>query len=228
MSMTPFLIPFINIETLLQFIIGSGVASQETDAYMRFTQALDNLENAKFYLESSKSYSQYRYRLFRVGRDTFIINVFASNGNEFAFTAGRFANQIAEEYLQEIFETNYDLRETEKLNMEIFKMMASSEGRDSNTVIGTGVFRENVPEYMKELLYIIPDKENSRPKDHNRPFNQNSQKAADSNLDGDDSNSVFQFKNTVESWFKIKIIDKNNRLISWLVKTSDGNIVTNY
>ena len=31
MSTTIFLIPFINIETLLQFIIGSDVSSQETD-----------------------------------------------------------------------------------------------------------------------------------------------------------------------------------------------------
>ena len=60
MLTTPFLIPFIKIETLLQFIIGSGVSSQEKEPYTRFIQALDNSENAKFYIESSKSDSQYR------------------------------------------------------------------------------------------------------------------------------------------------------------------------
>lgn len=231
MSMTPFLIPFINIETLLQFIIGSGVASQETDVYMRFTQALDNLENAKFYLESSKSDSQYRFRLFRVGRDTFFINVFASNGKEFAFSAGGFANQIAEDYLKQIFETDYDLREVEKLNMEIFKTVAIEQGRDPNEVIGTGLFRENVPEYMKELLYIIPDEENSRPDDKNSgQFDQNSQTDDSSNLDinKDNEDSTFQFKNVVGSWLKIKMIEKDKLLTSWVVKTSNGNILKGY
>ena len=50
MSTPIFLIPFINIDTLLKFIIGSGVSSQETDPFMRFTQAIDNIENAKFYI----------------------------------------------------------------------------------------------------------------------------------------------------------------------------------
>lgn len=175
MSKTIFLIPFINFETLLRFLIGSGVSSQETHPYMRFTQALDNLENAKFYIESSKSDSQYRFRLFRVGRDTFIINVISLNGGNFAFSAGVLANEIAEDYLKQIMETDYNLREVEKLNIEMFKTVAAEQGRDPNKVIGTGLFRENVPESMKELLYIIPDEEDSRPNDKNSgQFDQNS------------------------------------------------------
>ena len=231
MSATIFLIPFINIETLLQFIIGSGVSSQETDPFMRFTQALDNIENAKFYLESSKSDAQYRFRLFRVGRDTFIINVIALNGSNFAFSAGVLANQIADDYLKQIFETDYDLREVEKLNLEIFKTVAVEQGRDPNEVIGTGLFRENVPEYMKELLYIIPDEEDSRPDDKNSgQFDQNSQTDDSSNLDinKDNEDSTFQFKNVVGSWLKIKMIEKDKLLTSWVVKTSNGKILKGY
>lgn len=231
MSTTIFLIPFINIETLLQFIIGSGVSSQETDSYMRFTQALDNIENARFYIESSKSDAQYRFRLFRIGRDTFIINVVALNGSNFAFSAGVLANQIAEDYLKQIFETDYDLREVEKLNMEIFKAVAAEQGRDPNNVIGTGLLRENVPEYMKELLYRIPDEEDSRPDDNNSgQFDQNSQTDDSSNLDinKDNEDSTFQFKNVVESWLKIKMVEKDKLLTSWVVKTSNGNILKSY
>lgn len=231
MSKTLFLIPFINFEALLQFIIGSGVSSQETDPYMRFTQALDNIENAKFYIESSKSDAQYRFRLFRVGRDTFIVNVMALNGSNFAFSAGVLANQIAEDYLKQIFETDYDLREVEKLNMEMFKVVAAEQGRDPNKVIGTGLFRENVPESMKELLYIIPDEEDSRPNDKNSgQFDQNSQTDNSSNLDlnEDNEDSTFQFKNVVGSWLKIQMIEKDKLLTSWVVKTSNGNILKGY
>ena len=231
MSTPIFLIPFINIDTLLKFIIGSGVSSQETNPFMRFTQAIDNIENAKFYIESSKSDAQYRYRLFRVGKDTFIVNVIALNGSNIAFSAGVLANQIADDYLKQIFETDYDLREVEKLNMEIFKTVAVEQGRDPNDVIGTRLFRENVPEYMKELLYIIPDEEDSRPDDKNSgQFDQNSQTDDSSNLNitEDNEDSAFQFKNAIESWLNIKMIDKDKLLTPWVVKTSDGNILKGY
>lgn len=48
-----------------------------------------------------------------VDRDTFIANVIALNGSNFAFSVGVLANQIAEDYLKSIFETDYDLREVE-------------------------------------------------------------------------------------------------------------------
>ena len=122
--------------------------------------------------------------------------------------------------------------DAEKLNMEIFRAVAAEQGRDLNDVIGTGVFRENVPSYIQELLYQIPSEENSRLTDNNSGQSDlNSRKDAFSNLDINDGNedSVFQFKNVVTSWLKIKMIDKNTPLLtSWLVKTSDGNILKSY
>lgn len=121
--------------------------------------------------------------------------------------------------------------DAEKLNMEIFRAVAAEQGRDLNDVIGTGVFRENVPSYIQELLYQIPSEENSRLTDNNSGQSDlNSRKDAFSNLDINDGNedSVFQFKNVVTSWLKIKMIDKNKPLTSWLVKTSDGNILKSY
>ena len=178
-----------------------------------------------------KSDAQYHFRLFRVDRDTFIANVIVLNGSNFAFSIGVLANQIAEDYLKAIFETDYDLCEVEKLNMEIFKVVAAEQGRDPNDVIGTGLFRENVTESIKELLYIIPDEEDSRPDDKNNgQFDQNPQTEDSSNLDinKDNEDSTFQFKNVVGSWLKIKMIEKNKLLTSWVVKTSNGNILKGY
>ena len=62
---------------------------------------------------SVKNDAQYHFRLFRVDRDTFIANVIALNGSNFAFSVGVLANQIAEDYVKSIFETDYDLREVE-------------------------------------------------------------------------------------------------------------------
>ena len=93
------------------------------------------------------------------------------------------------------------------------------------------MFRENVPESMKELLYIIPDEEDSRPNDKNSgQFDQNSQTDNSSNLDlnEDNEDSTFQFKNVVGSWLKIQMIEKDKLLTSWVVKTSNGNILKGY
>ena len=78
------------------------------------------------------------------------------------------------------------------------------------------------------LLYIIPDEENSRPHDKNSgQFDQNSQTDDSSNLDLNED-STFQFKNVVGSWLKIKMIEKDKLLTSWVVKTSNGNILKGY
>ena len=51
-----------------------------------------------------------------------------------------------------------------------------------------------------------------------------------SNLDlnEDNEDSTFQFKNVVGSWLRIKMIEKDKLLTSWVVKTSNGNILKGY
>lgn len=46
-------------------------------------------------------------------------------------------------------ETSLTLNNQEKLNEKIFKQVAQDKGLDPNSVRGTGVTREFVPDFMK-------------------------------------------------------------------------------
>lgn len=74
------------------------------------------------------------------------------------------ANKMADGYMDEMIETCSSLNNQEKLNDEIFKVVAKEQGLDPNNVRGTGVIREFVPDFMKGDLCDRPER-NARPFD---------------------------------------------------------------
>lgn len=71
-------------------------------------------------------------------------------------------NKIADNYMNEMVETEVTKNLNEELNMEIFQVRAKENQRDPNTVSGMGTIRQNVPEYMQGDICDRP-KINERP-----------------------------------------------------------------
>lgn len=83
-----------------------------------------------------------------------------------SFGAGVLSNKIADKYIDEMIDTSTTLNNQEKLNDEIFKLVAKDRGLDPNNVCGTGVTREFVPDFMQGDLSDRPER-NARPFDDN-------------------------------------------------------------
>ena len=108
------------------------------------------MQVTKEYLESSKSDIQYRARFWQVLEDTVNVNMTAELGGDVAaFGAGAKANKIADYYMQQMLETEISLNSSEKLNEAIFRQEGARLGCDPETVRGTGLAREYVPDSMQ-------------------------------------------------------------------------------
>jgi hypothetical protein len=121
----------------------------------------ENLVVAKEYLETSQSDIQWRDRVWQVAEDTTTINFSYELGQDAgSFGAGALSNKIANKYMDEMIETCATLTNQEKLNEEIFKLVAKDQGLDSGSVRGTGVIREFI-----QGDFCDPPERNARPFD---------------------------------------------------------------
>ncbi len=145
------------------FDAGSAVASESPEIIDKVLNPLDNLRVAVEYLETSKSDVQWRARFWTVCEDTLTINTACEVGGDAgSFMAGVSSNKIAEKYMDEMIDNQISTNKQEELNFEIFKQVAREQGVNVDTVRGTGLTREYVPEYMKGDIFDRPDR-NARP-----------------------------------------------------------------
>lgn len=127
------------------YLIGSAMASDMPDFPDKLRNPFDNLVTVKEYLESSKSDVQWRDRFWDVTEKTFAINAACELGETpGSMAAGAAANKIADNYMNEMVETESSLRLTEKLNMRQYQINAMEKGVDANLVRGTGLNRQYV------------------------------------------------------------------------------------
>lgn len=146
------------------YAAGSVASSEDKDFDGKIKTPLDNLIVAKEYIETAQSDGQWRARVWKVDEDTTAINVACEVGGDIgAFSAGAASNKVAADYMNEMYQTSTSLNDQEKLNMEIFKQTARDKNIDPDTVRGTGVARQFVPESMQGDLCDRPER-NARPK----------------------------------------------------------------
>lgn len=139
------------------FTAGSSMANNMPDLQDKVQTPWCNVVVAKEYLETSKSDLQWRYRFWKVTKDTATINIASEIGGDVgAFAAGAISNKIADGYMEEMFMSEVNMGPQEKLNMEIFKQTARERGIPTSEVRGTGVMREFVPEFMREDICERP------------------------------------------------------------------------
>ena len=145
------------------FTAGSAAASDMNDLSEKLGTPFTNLQVAQEYLATAQSDVQYRGRLWQVAEDTVTLNAMCELGGEpGSFAAGALSNKIADEYMNEMVETELTKNLNEELNMEIFRATAKENQRDPDTVRGAGTIRQNVPEYMQGDICDRP-KRNERP-----------------------------------------------------------------
>ena len=145
------------------FTAGSAAASDMPDLTGKLGTPFANIQVAQEYLATAKSDVQYRDRVWQLAEDTVTINSLCElGGNSGSFVAGALSNKLADEYLNEMVETECTKNLNEELNMEIFRATAKENQNDPDRIRGTGTIRENVPEYMKGDLCDRP-KRNERP-----------------------------------------------------------------
>lgn len=140
-------------------MLGSSIYDESPDLKDRMSRPIENLKGIEFYLETSQSDVQYRDRLWKVKRDTAIVNALCEyGGHPGAVVSGRLANMYADQYVDEQMETRISLTKEEEINLAIFKDVAINQNIDPEVVVGTGLFRQFVPEYMKNDLCNRPDR----------------------------------------------------------------------
>ena len=120
------------------FIAGSALASEMPELADKVQTPIENLIVAKEYLETSQSDVQWRARFWQVTEDTVTINLCCELGKDAgSFGAGAMSNKIADRYMDEMIQTCTTLNNQEKLNDEIFKLVAKDQGLDSSSIRGT-------------------------------------------------------------------------------------------
>lgn len=145
------------------FVAGSTMASEMSDFGDKIQTPFNNLLVAKEYLETSQSDVQWRDRIWQVTQDTFSINGACEIGEDLgSFGAGAAANKIADGYMDEMVETSFTLRKSEKLNQRIYEQFAESMGSDPSLVRGTGLGRQFVPKASRGNILDRPTR-GSRP-----------------------------------------------------------------
>ena len=145
------------------FMAGSAASSDMPDLSGKLGTPFANLQVAQEYLETALSDVQNRDRFWQLSEDTVTINAMCELGGTLgSFSAGTLSNKMADRYMNEMVETELSKNLNEELNLEIFKITAQENQRDPNNVRGTGIIRENVPEYMKGDLCDRPER-NERP-----------------------------------------------------------------
>ena len=147
------------------FLAGSASISEMPELSEKLRTPFENLVVAKEYLETSQSDIQWRDRVWQVAQDTTTINLSCELGQEIgSFAVGTASNKIADRYMDEMITTCATLTNQEKLNEEIFKLVAREKELDPDIVRGTGVAREFVPPFMQGDLCDRPER-NARPFD---------------------------------------------------------------
>jgi len=135
------------------FLAGSASISEMPELSDKLRTPFENLVVAKEYLETSQSDIQ----VWQVAQDTTIVN-----------WARRLDHLLWElhliKLLIEMITTCATLTNQEKLNEEIFKLVAREKELDPDIVRGTGVAREFVPPFMQGDLCDRPER-NARPFD---------------------------------------------------------------
>ena len=145
------------------FAAGSAMASEMPEFGDKIQTPFNNLLVAKEYLETSQSDVQWRDRTWQVIQDTFSINGACEMGEDLgSFAAGGAANKIADGYMDEMIETSFTLRKSEKLNQRIYEQFAKSMGSDPSLVRGTGLGRQFVPKASRGNILDRPTR-GSRP-----------------------------------------------------------------
>lgn len=147
------------------YYAGSAFRDEGPELNDKLNRFASNLERMEDYLVTSKSDVQYRDRAWTVAGHTAKVNLMCEvYGQLSAFVSGHYANKIADNYTDEIIEVDADLTFIEKANLELFKSVAKDKGFDPDEVRGTGLFREFVPDFMKEDMCNQP-KRFARPAD---------------------------------------------------------------
>ena len=75
---------------------------------------------------------------------------------------GDASNKMTDGYVNEMIETSFTLKKSEKLNEMIYRQFAGEQGLDPNLVRGTGAFRQFVPQSSRGSILDRPPR-GSRP-----------------------------------------------------------------
>lgn len=103
----------------------------------KVTTVFTNLLTPKEYLETSQSDLQWRDRFWKVVEDTFTVNGASELGGELgSFGAGAAANKMADKYMEEMVETGFTLKASEKLNKRIYQQFTKEMGSDPSLLGG--------------------------------------------------------------------------------------------
>ena len=107
------------------FVAGSAMGSEFEEFDEKIKTPFNNLLVAKEYLETSKSDIQWRDRFWQVIEDTATVNGACEMGDDLgSFGAGAAANKMADRYMDEMVETSFTLKKSEKLNERIYEQFA--------------------------------------------------------------------------------------------------------
>ena len=152
------------------YLAGSAMASDMPEFGDKVATPFTNLLTAKEYLETSQSDVQWRDRFWKVVEDTFTVNGASELGGELgSFGAGAAANKMADKYMEEMVETSFTLKASEKLNQRIYQQFAKEMGSDPSLVRGTGLGRQFVPHASRGNILDRPSR-GSRPLWAQKPF----------------------------------------------------------
>ena len=126
------------------YLAGSAAASDMPEFGDKVATPFTNLLTAKEYLETSQSDVQWRDRFWKVLEDTTSINLSCEAGQDMgSFGAGAAANKMADRYMEEMVETSFTLKASEKLNKRIYQQFAKEMGSDPSLVRGRSSIRSS-------------------------------------------------------------------------------------
>ena len=154
------------------YLAGSTMASDMPEFGDKVATPFTNLLTAKEYLETSQSDVQWRDRFWKVVEDKFTVNGASELGGELgSFGSGAAANKMADKYMEEMVETSFTLKASEKLNKRIYEQFAKDMGMssDPSLVRGTGLGRQFVPHASRGNILDRPSR-GSRPLWAYKPF----------------------------------------------------------
>jgi len=99
------------------YLARSAMASNMPEFGDKVATPFTNLLTAKEYLETSQSDAQWWDRFWKFLEDTTKINLYCEAGQDIgSFGAGAAANKMADKYMEEMVETSFTLKASEKLN----------------------------------------------------------------------------------------------------------------
>lgn len=140
-------------------LAGSAYYDESPQLKDKVSRPLENIKNVKIYLKTSQSDVEYQDRAWTAAKDTIVVNLMAKlGGRPGPFFNGHYTNLCDDKYVNEEIQTVMTLNDQEKVNLRIFQSVAIQKNIDPDMVVGTGLFRQFVPEYMKNDLCNLPDR----------------------------------------------------------------------